>query len=140
MNKNGEVIVIEDDEDDQEILKEIFKKLNYKNEIIFFRDGNAALEYLNKPEVRPFLILSDINMPRINGLELRAKIQTNEKLHVKCIPYLFFTTNANKQSVIEAYSMSVQGFFVKANSMQALENSIHKIMEYWGECIAPNEY
>ncbi len=140
MNKNGPVVVIEDDEDDQLFLTEIFKKLDYKNKIVFFKDGNDALEYLNKTDVNPFLILSDINMPRINGFELRSKIHTNELLHVKCIPYLFFTTNANKQSVIDAYSMSVQGFFVKPNGMEELEHTIKTIMEYWKRCIAPSEY
>jgi len=133
-------VVIEDDEDDQQILDEIFKKLDYKNKIVFFADGNDALDYLNKTDIVPFLILSDINMPKINGFELRTKVQTNEKLHVKCIPYLFFTTNANKKSVAEAYAMSVQGFFVKPNSFEKLENTIRKIMEYWKECIAPSEY
>lgn len=140
MNKNGPVVVIEDDEDDQMMLKEIFARLDYKNKIVFFADGNAALEFLNKTEVVPFLILSDINMPRINGFELRAKIHTNEQLHIKCIPYLFFTTAATKQSVIDAYALSVQGFFVKPDSYGALENIIRKIMEYWKECIAPSEY
>jgi CheY-like chemotaxis protein len=140
MNKNGPVVVIEDDEDDQQILLDIFTTLNYSNPIVFFNNGSAALDYLNKTEVIPFLILSDINMPKINGLELRAKIQTNEKLHLKCIPYLFFTTNANKNSVTEAYSLSVQGFFVKPDSYKKLESTINKIMEYWKECIAPNEF
>ncbi|MDQ3046357.1 MAG: response regulator [Bacteroidota bacterium] len=140
MNKNGPVVVIEDDADDQEILQEIFRNLNYKNKIVFFLDGNEALEYLNKSEVTPFLILSDINMPRINGFELRNKIHTNEQLQLKCIPYLFFTTSADKKAVIDAYSMSVQGFFVKPNTFTELENSIRKIMEYWKECIAPNEF
>jgi len=139
-NNNGPVIVIEDDEDDQIFLNEIFKKLNYSNEIIFFNDGNDALDYLNKTNINPFLILSDINMPRINGMELRGKVHTNEQLHIKCIPYLFFTTNANKQSVIDAYSMSVQGFFVKPNNMDKLEHTIKTIMEYWKQCIAPGDY
>jgi len=140
MNKNGPVIVIEDDQDDQDILSEIFVRLGYKNPVIFFADGNDALDYLNKTEIVPFLILSDINMPKINGFELREKIITNEQLQVKCIPYLFFTTSANKKSVIDAYSMSVQGFFVKNNSFDKLEDTIRKIMEYWKECIAPSEY
>ncbi|QSB29307.1 response regulator [Flavobacterium sp. CLA17] len=140
MNKNGPVIVIEDDKDDQEFLSEIFKSLAYKNEIVFFEDGNEALAYLNKNEITPFLILSDINMPKINGFELRSKVHTNEQLQVKCIPYLFFTTNANKKSVMDAYALSVQGFFVKPNSHAALKNTIFKIMEYWKECIAPNEF
>lgn len=140
MDKDGPVIVIEDDEDDQLFLKTIFKKLNYKNEIVFFEDGNQALEYLNKTEVHPFLILSDVNMPKINGFELRAKIHTNDQLHIKCIPYLFFTTYADKKSVIDAYALSAQGFFVKPNSLGELETTIKLIMEYWKKCIAPSEY
>ena len=140
MNKNGPIIVIEDDIDDQDILVEIFRKLNYVNEIVYFLDGNEALKYLNNSEVQPFLILSDINMPKINGFELRNKVFTNEQLQVKCIPYLFFTTGANKQSVIDAYAMSVQGFFLKPNSITEFENTIRKIVEYWQECIAPSQY
>jgi CheY-like chemotaxis protein len=140
MNKSGPIIVIEDDPDDQEVLVEIFQKLGYINKIIYFQDGNDALVYLNKSDVQPFLILSDINMPKISGFELRNRVFTNEQLQTKCIPYLFFTTSANKKSVIDAYTMSVQGFFVKPNSMQALENTIRKIVEYWQECIAPNQF
>ncbi|HOZ87269.1 MAG TPA: response regulator [Bacteroidia bacterium] len=140
MNKAGPVVVIEDDEDDQYLLKEIFKKLNYKNDIVFFKDGNEALVYLNRTEIIPFLILSDINMPKISGFELRNMVAANEQLHIKCIPYLFFTTAATKRAVIDAYAMSVQGFFVKPSSFQKLEETIRKIMEYWRECIAPSEY
>jgi CheY-like chemotaxis protein len=140
MNKSGPIIVIEDDPDDQEVLVEIFQKLGYVNKIIYFLDGNEALAYLNKSDVQPFLILSDINMPMISGFELRNKVFTNEQLQTKCIPYLFFTTSANKKSVIDAYTMSVQGFFVKPNSMQGLENTIRKIVEYWKECIAPSQF
>lgn len=140
MNKNGPVVVIEDDVDDRDILAEIFKTLNYKNKIVFFSDGNDALDFLNKTDTIPFLILSDINMPKINGMELRTKVHTNELLALKCIPYLFFTTHANKKSVVDAYSMSVQGFFVKPDSYEKLENTIRKIMDYWTECIAPSEY
>jgi DNA-binding NarL/FixJ family response regulator len=79
-------------------------------------------------------------MPKINGFELRNKVHTNELLHIKCIPYLFFTTSATKEAVFEAYALSVQGFFVKPNSYDKLESTIRKIMDYWKECIAPNEY
>lgn len=140
MNKKGPIIVIEDDADDQELLVEIFQKLGYGNKIIYFQDGNDALDYLNKSDVQPFLILSDINMPMLDGFQLRNRVFTNEQLQTKCIPYLFFTTAANKKSVIDAYTLSVQGFFVKPTSMQALENTIRKIVEYWQECIAPNQF
>ena len=140
MNKSGPVVIIEDNPDDKVIFAEIFKKLDYKNEIIFFKDGDAALEYLNKSDVAPFLILSDIKLPKFNGFELRQKIHCMEKLHLKCIPYLFFTPHADKKSVIDAYSMSVQGFFVKPESYEKLGATIQKIMEYWKECNAPSDY
>ena len=67
LNKDGPVIVIEDDADDQDFLSEIFKKLNYNNKVLFFNDGDQALEHINASAELPFLILSDINMPKLNG-------------------------------------------------------------------------
>ena len=140
MDKNGPIIVIEDDLDDQEVLEMIFRNLNYPNEIIFFEDGNEALEFLKSTDVKPFLILSDVNMPKINGFELRNKVFTNQQLQLRCIPYLFFTTGANKKLVSDAYALSVQGFFKKPHTVPELELTIKKIVEYWKECIAPSEY
>ena len=140
MNKNGPVIIIEDDADDQEILREIFQKLKYPNELIFFFDGHEALKYLNKPTTLPFIILSDINMPKLSGFELRNKLKMDADLAVKCIPYLFFSTALNQKAVIDAYSISVQGFFVKQSSMSELEKTITVIMEYWKRCAAPNNF
>ncbi len=138
MNKNGPIVVIEDDKDDQEILAEIFRNLNFKKAIIYFSDGQDALDYLIETKDKPFLILSDINMPKLNGFELREKIHTNEDLNLKCIPYLFFTTTSNQKSVIDAYSQSVQGFFVKPDSFEKLQLTIKKIIDYWEQCEAPN--
>ena len=138
MNKIGPIVVIEDDVDDQEILDEIFKNLNYKNPVIYFTDSEEALQFLIDTKIKPFLILSDINMPKLTGFELRQKVHTNEDLNLKCIPYLFFTTTSAQKAIVDAYSQSVQGFFVKANSIGKLENTIRKIVEYWQECEAPN--
>ena len=140
MNKNGPVVVIEDDEDDQAILKEVFENLDYPNEVIFFSDGHEALDYLNQVEVLPFLILSDINMPRLDGFALRQKLKSDAALQVKCIPYLFISTAATQKAVIDAYSLSVQGFFVKQSSLAEIEATISAIMEYWKRCAAPNNF
>jgi CheY-like chemotaxis protein len=140
VNKNGPVIIIEDDVDDQELLTDIFKKLNYPNKILFFFDGQEALDFIDKSNDSPFLILSDVNMPKLSGFALREKLKTDAKLNIKCIPYLFFSTALNQKSVIEAYSLSVQGFFVKQNSMAELEKTIFAIMEYWRRCAAPNDF
>ena len=140
MNTNGPVIIIEDDSDDQDFLKEIFRSLNYSNEIIFFSDGNKAIDFLNRTDIIPFLILSDINMPKLDGFALRDKIRTDAKLHIKCIPYLFFSTASSQKAVVDAYSMSVQGFFLKENSLAELEETVRVIMEYWKKCVAPNSF
>jgi CheY-like chemotaxis protein len=140
MNKNGPIIIIEDDEDDQEQLQYIFKKLAYSNNVVFFADGEKALAYISQEDVFPFLILSDINMPKLSGMELKKKIHTDAQLQIKCIPYLFFTTSASKKAVIDAYSMSAQGFFIKETSEKELETTIRTIVEYWKRCFSPNQY
>ena len=140
INKSGPIIIIEDDADDQDVLTEIFKKLNYPNKILFFFDGQDALDFINETSDSPFLILSDINMPKLNGFALREKLKMDAKLNIKCIPYLFFSTALNQKSVIDAYSLSVQGFFVKKSSMLELEKTIFVIMEYWRRCAAPNDF
>jgi CheY-like chemotaxis protein len=140
MNKNGPVIVIEDDLDDQYMLDIVFRKLGHPNEVIYFPDGQEALDYLLHTEEMPFLILSDINMPRLDGFELRQKIHVDAQLQVKCIPYLFFSTAADQEMVIKAYSLSAQGFFIKQHSMAELEKSISIMMDYWKRCAAPNNY
>lgn len=137
MTKNGPIVVIEDDLDDQEILGEIFKKLAYVNEVVFFGDGEEAFKYLSSPDIVPFLILSDINMPKVGGMELREKIMSNKELRLKAIPFIFFTTTANKNFVLEAYYSSVQGFFQKPNTLADLERTIKLIIDYWKECISP---
>ena len=140
MNKNGPVIIIEDDEDDQFLLEEVFKTLNYSNEIIYFNNGQEALDYLNNTKKLPFLILSDINMPKLDGFELRNKLQNDAQLQIKCIPYLFFSTAVSQKAVIDAYSLSVQGFFIKQTTISELEKTISVIMEYWKRCAAPNNF
>lgn len=96
------------------------------------------MEYITEPAVSPFLILSDINMPKMSGLELREKIQADKGLRLKAIPFIFFTTTANKNFVSEAYYNSVQGFFQKPNTLADLERNIKLIIDYWSECISPN--
>lgn len=138
MKKSGPIIVIEDDLEDQQILDEIFRNLDFPNKVIFFSDGQDALEYLSTTRDQPFLILSDINMPRMDGFQVRNKIFRNEKL--RCIPYLFFTTGVDKKAVCDAYAMSVQGFFIKPGSMAQLQETVKKIIDYWQECYAPSHF
>ncbi len=140
MNKTGPIVIIEDDIEDQEILEGVFQQLAYPNKIIFISDSDKAVEFLNETDMHPFIILSDINMPKITGFELRHQIFANKQLQEKCIPYLFFTTAGDKKSVCDAYGLSVQGFFQKSGSIEELRNILKKIIEYWQECMAPNQF
>ena len=140
MNKHGPVIVIEDDPDDQRLLQQVFKELDYPNEIIYFPDGDAALDYLQDDSIYPFIILSDINLQKLDGFELRKMVLTNEGLSEKCIPYLIFSTSVSKEAVYDAYTKSVQGFFLKPDNYNKLKETIRKIVEYWTECYAPANF
>lgn len=71
MNRLVPIIIIEDDVDDREIFQDVFNALPYKHEVIFFEDGYSALAYLTETDIEPFIIFSDINMPKLNGIELR---------------------------------------------------------------------
>lgn len=138
MNKGGPIIVIEDDIDDQEILSEVFKELKYPNPILFFDNGEVALEHLTATNIQPFLILSDINLPKLDGFKLRDQIHNNAQLNLKCIPYLFFTTSTDQRSMIDAYSRSIQGFFIKPVTYEDLLRVMKNIIEYWKDCQSPN--
>ena len=138
MNKGGPIIIIEDDIDDQEIFTEVFNEINCQNDILFFADGELALEYLTNTEIEPFIIFSDINMPKLNGMQLREKIHENEDLRLKSIPYLFFSTSAEQKHVVDAYSKSIQGFFVKPSNYGELKTTIKTIVSYWEACVSPN--
>ncbi len=120
------------------MLRDVFKELNYENKIVFFDDGYEALDFLTVTEIEPFIIFSDINMPKLSGAELREKVHNNEDLRMKSIPYLFFTTGAEQQTVIDAYSKSIQGFFIKPVEYEKLKRVIRLIVEYWQECVSPN--
>jgi CheY-like chemotaxis protein len=138
MKRTGPIMIIEDDREDQELLEETFSILDYPNPVIFFTNGNEALEYLLETNTPPVLIISDINMPQISGFEIREKIINDKKLQKLQIPYVFFTTAAQKKTVVDAYSLSDQGFFTKPNTMHDLQNTIRTIVEYWLGCYTPN--
>jgi CheY-like chemotaxis protein len=131
MPKSGPIIIIEDDADDQELLNEIFRELQVPNFIRFFNSCMNALDYLVTTIERPFLIISDINLPAMTGLELCRKITQNESLKVKAIPFVFLTTTSDQNVITEAYKMFVQGFFVKPTSIKELKEMMKMIVDYW---------
>ena len=122
MNENGPIIVIEDDYDDQELLKEIFSELKVSNVLKFFNSCLGAFEYLLDAVEKPFLVLSDINLPAMTGLELCRKIRNDESVNLKSIPFVFYSTSIDQKSVNDAYTkMTVQGFFQKSHNYEEMK-------------------
>jgi CheY-like chemotaxis protein len=135
---NGPIVIVDDDDDDHYILKRVCERLGVPSPLIFFSDGKKVLEYLRSTSDRPFLILCDVNMPVMNGLDLKRNIDSEEAIKKKGIPFIFFSTSAMSSIVREAFSMSVQGFFIKAQSLDELEETLKIIFAYWERCEHPN--
>ena len=129
---------MDDDEDDRQLVETVCRSLIYTNPIVHFENGLQLLAYLRATEQKPFLILCDINMPIINGLELRRKIDEDADLRRKSIPFVFFSTNAGPRDVNEAYELTVQGFFEKGSNLKQLTDRLRLILEYWSVCHHPN--
>jgi CheY-like chemotaxis protein len=138
MSKQGPIIIIEDDREEQDILKEVFAGIQVKNQLVFFDGSEEAYTYLEKTFEKPFLIVTDINLPGMTGIELRAKINANEFLRKKSIPFIFLTTAVQRQAVELAYDMMVQGFFQKPNTIDEIRTLMRMIIDYWSICKHPN--
>ena len=136
--KNGPIILIEDDIDDQEFIIDAIQTLEVQNEIKTFDNAQKALEFLKIATEQPFIIISDVNLPIMNGLQLKQEIQKNEFLKVKTIPFVFLTTSADPKSVKEAFELDVQGFFVKENTYQGIRQQLKQIIDYWSGSKHPN--
>ena len=137
MRRDGPIIIIEDDQDDQYVLDVIFKRIGCSNRRLCFSDGVQALDYLVNASESPFFVLSDINMPKMNGFELRQQIADNPRLNAMCIPFIFFTTSSNPVAINKAFDMSVQGYFVKPGTTMELEGILRSILTYWNHSKAP---
>src|SRR5688572_26009342 len=105
-SKPGPIILVDDDQVEYQIVKDVLLSLRYNDELIWFDNVPAVLQYLQTTLLQPFLIISDIRMPRSNGLELRAAINANEYLRKKSIPFIFMSTTANPNEVCIAYDLT----------------------------------
>lgn len=132
-----QIIIIEDDIDDQEIMKLTMSELDVKHEVIFFNEAQSALNYLSHDHVIPLIIFSDINMPGMNGFQLRDKIHADRDLRLKCTPYIFLTTGGESKHIWEAYTKNAQGFFVKPSSISGWKDLFALVLSYWATSKKP---
>jgi CheY-like chemotaxis protein len=134
MSLRGPIVIVEDDLDDQYLYQRTFEKLKIENQLLFFGNGKEALTYLTQPAVRPFVILSDINMPLMTGLQLRKQMCNDPVLSKMNTPFIFLSTSAREEDMDEVKDLCVQGFFRKESSYDKHVSIIRLIVEYWKKC------
>lgn len=135
---DGPIVYVNDDDDDQLLFYEIATGLGYRDLVRPFLSGEEVLNYLQHTTDKPLLILCDVNMPRMSGLELRTHIDQSEYLRQKSIPFLFFTTEASPAVVRQAYEGTIQGFHTKEVLIDDFRQQVQLIIAYWQTCRHPN--
>jgi CheY-like chemotaxis protein len=132
--KEVEILLIEDNEGDIFLTKEAFEESKVACKIIVCKNGKDALDYLFKRGIygnaqKPDLILLDINIPIINGLEVLKKIKLDEEL--RKIPIIMLTTSANKSDIDAAYLNYANSYIIKPIEMQDFLDAVLKIEDFW---------
>lgn len=134
------IIFIDADEDDHTIFKQALSELALPHPIVVFANGQAALDYLKRTTQLPFLIISEISMPGMSGLELRQQIDQDPGLRKKCIPFVFMTYPVEDEMVEVAYELTIQGLFEKKTTYVAWKAQLAAIIAYWTECHHPKRF
>ena len=132
-----ELLLVEDNEDEAYMAIRELKKNNLANNLLHVKDGEEALEYIfgtGKYDGRdiknvPKLILLDLKMPKVNGIEVLRKIRTNKK--TKKIPVVVLTSSQEGKDITEAYDLGVNSYIVKPIDFEKFSNSIREIGMYW---------
>ncbi|MDE4191804.1 response regulator [Phaeobacter gallaeciensis] len=127
------IVLVEDDDGDAKALRRAFKKAKIANPIIRFKDGVEALAFLRgNLETTPpktFVVLCDINMPRMNGLELLGKIREDPQLRKTLI--FMLTTSDDERDIEMAYLNNVAGYIVKARAGHMFLDLMTTLDNYW---------
>ena len=123
-------MLAEDNGVDVMIVERAFKDLNIKNQLVCTGDGEEALEYLkNDSNKKPCIILLDLNMPKMNGIEFLKIVKADEVL--KKIPVIVLTTSSQQQDIVESFKLSVAGYIVKSVDYAKFIQAISTINLYW---------
>ena len=139
MARNGPIILVEDDADDEELFETALNELKILNKLIWFRVCDDAFHYLKTTTDQPLIIFSDMNLPRESGIEFKRRIDNDKQLRQRSIPFVFYTTTIQKNVVTEAYTqLTVQGFFQKPFQYSEMKDLLKLILDYWHVCKHPN--
>ena len=132
-----EILLAEDNELDAEMTMRALRKINFLNKLHWVKDGEEALDYLLRTGVyadrasttSPRLVLLDIKMPKVDGIEVLRKIKSHEKL--QAIPVVVMTSSNEERDVIETYRLGVNSYIVKPVEFASFVETVANIGLYW---------
>ena len=131
-------LLVEDDNVDAMTVERAFKDLKIANKLVRATNGEEALKYLrDEKNEKPNVILLDINMPKMNGLEFLERAKADEKL--KGLPVIILTTSQDEQDIVESYNHSVAGYMLKPVSYDEFLKTVEAINKYWNTSKLPNQ-
>jgi len=142
MDRDMNIFIVEDDDLDVEILERGLRKVDKTVCLTRARDGVEALEMLTEDAAvqtlpKPYFILLDINMPRMNGHEFLARLRANDDL--KHSRVFVFTTSANQADIDRAYRNNANGYIVKPNGSSGLSEVLQLLNGFWKICEHPGD-
>ena len=131
------ILLVEDNPNDEELTLRALKKNNIGNEVVVARDGAEALDYLfvtgryaeRDARVAPAIILLDLNLPKIDGLEVLRRIRSDER--TKLLPVVILTSSKEEQDLIGGYSLGANSYIRKPVDFGQFVESIRQLGLYW---------
>ncbi len=136
------ILLVEDDEVDIMNVKRAFKKNNVTNPLFVCNNGLDALQFLrdkreNSPNEVPKIILLDLNMPKMGGIEFLKELRNDES--IKNISVFVMTTSNEDKDKIDAYNLNVAGYILKPLSMERFIEAVSALNNYWKLCEFPDK-
>ena len=134
MNKEINILLVEDNEGDIVLTVEALNEAKINNTVVVLRDGEEALKYLMKEEPyqnaeTPNLIFLDINLPKIDGKEVLTKIKNHDLL--KVIPVVILTTSDSEKDILDSYTNHANCYITKPVDFKKFMEVIHRIKDFW---------
>ena len=134
MNKEIKILLVEDNEGDIILTRQALKKANVTNGLSVAKDGDEALKYLRKKDEfanaeTPDLILLDINLPKVDGMEVLAEIKNDETL--KIIPVVMLTTSDSEKDIIRSYHNHANCYITKPVDFKKFIGVVQMIRDFW---------
>ena len=138
--KEVEILLVEDNQNDIELTLRALSKYNLANRIHVMKDGAEALEYIFTTSAyadgRPKVILLDLKLPKVDGLEVLRRIKADER--TKAIPVVVLTSSTAERDIVESYALGVNSYIIKPVEFDKLLHAVSEIGLYWMLLNNPN--